>query len=312
MRTFYDIQQAVLARTGDGDDQDKMRELVKLSINSVHRQILTERRYQFMLWPQVETLSLEVDRKTYPLHPQFFQLWYGHNEETGDWLEEIPAGGIMDARDNLLTGETDAPYRFVLTTVQNVKMQPQTAGVATVTTTGGTEPAASTVVIKGIDNNSEYVEETLSSGSAWSTLTSSTVWRTIESVTKHGGMFTRTITVTVGTDTILTLTANEYGRQYRQLELTKFPTQAIDFHYRFYRKPLKLVNDYDMPQVPEDFDDILVYSALLDLQGFSRPDPAERDEWENRVRSLTLQMQQQYQQSRSVNGRPSTINFSPR
>ena len=68
MRTFVQLQDAALQRIGDEDDQDKMRELVKTAINTVHRQILTERRYQFMLWPKVETLSVEVDKKYYPLH----------------------------------------------------------------------------------------------------------------------------------------------------------------------------------------------------------------------------------------------------
>jgi hypothetical protein len=311
MRTFVDIQDAVLRRTGDEDDQDKMRELVKDAINTVNRQVLTERRYQFMIWPKVETLTLEVDRKFYPLHPQFSQLWYGQNESTGDWLEEIPASGIADMGDNILTGESDNPYRFLLTSTQNVRMQPSTAGVLVVTTTGGTEAAANKIFVKGISSAGDYVEETLSSGSAWSTLTSTTSWDTIEAISKYG-TFTRTITCTVGSDTILTLLATEYGRNYRQLELTKIPTAAVEFKYRFYRKPLKLVNDYDMLQVPEEFDDILVYGALVDLQGYARPEAGEADEWVKKRDKLVNQMQQQYLQTRSVNGRMSTVTYIPR
>jgi hypothetical protein len=312
MRTFLDIQNDTLKRTGDDDDQDKMRELVKTAINTVHRQVLTERRYQFMLWPKVETLTLEIDRKLYPLHPQFGQLWYGQNEETGDWLEEISAGGIVEMGDNIITGESASPYRFMLTSIQNVKEQPSTAGTLVVTTTGGTEASANKVVVKGINSAGEYVEETLSSGSSWSTLTSTTSWSLIESISKYGGTFTRTITCTRGSVTVLTLLASEYGRQYRQLELTKIPTAAIDFQYRFYRKPLKLVNDYDMPQIPEEYDDILVYGSLIDMQGVARPEPSELKEWIRQKTDLIDQMQKQYQQVRSVNGRNSYINYVTR
>jgi len=311
MRTFLQLQDDTLRKIGDEDDSDKMRELVKDSLNTVHRQILTERRYQFMLWPKVETLSVEADRKFYPLHPQFGQLWYGQNNETGDWLEEVPAGEIAQMGDNLITGESENPYRFVLTSIQNVKQQPVTSGVLVVTTSGGTESASNKIFIKGINSSGEYVEETLSSGSAWNTLTSSTSWSIVEAISKNG-VFTRTITCTIGAITVLTLLVSEYGRQYRQLEITKIPTTAIDFLYRFYKKPLKLVNDYDLPQIPEEYDDILVYGALVDLQGYARGESDEFGEWIKKRDKLTNQMQQQYQQSRSVGARNSYINHVPR
>lgn len=312
MRTFLDIQDAVLDRIGDGDDQDKMRDLVKVAINTVNRQVLTERRYQFMLWPKVETLSVVANTKVYPLHPQFSQLWYGQSVTTEDFLEEIPAGGIIEMGDNIITGESDNPYRFILTTVQNIKTQPSSNGTLVVTTTGGTESSGNKIIVKGINTNGEYVEETLSSGSNWTSLTSSTSWSVIESISKVGATWTRTITCTRGSDTILTLLATEFGRQYRQLELLKIPTTSVTFNYRFYRKPLKLVNDNDTLQVPEEFDDILVYGSLLDLQGFARPESAELKLWQDRFKDLVDQMQKQYQHSRSLNGRANFINYNPR
>jgi hypothetical protein len=311
MRTFLDIQNDTLRRTGDETDTDKMRDLVKDAINTVQTQVLTERRYQFMIWPRVETLSIEANRKFYPLHPQFGQLWYGQNESTGDWLEEIPASGLIEMGDNILTGESDNPYRFVLTSLQNVKAQPSEAGALVVTASGGTENASSMIFVRGIDSSGNYVEETMSTGAAWDELTSSTSWSVIESISKLGE-FTRAITCAVGSTTILNLSATEYGRQYRQLELTKIPTTSVEFYYRFYRKPLKLVNDYDIPQIPEEYGDILVYGALLDLQGFSRPDLGELDLWTRYKKDLVDQMQKQYQQTRSLGGRNSYVNYIPR
>jgi hypothetical protein len=311
MRTFLDIQNDTLRRTGDEGDADKMRQLVKDSINTVHRQVLTERRYQFMLWPKVETLTIEAQRKSYSLHPQFGQLWYGQNETTGDFLEEIPSGEILNTGDNIITGENENPYRFLLTSLQNVQRQPSTAGVLTVTTTGGTESSSNKIYLKGIDSSGNYVEETLSSGSAWSSLVSSTSWSIVEAISKYG-TFTRTITCTIGSETILTLLASEYGKQFRQLELIKIPTIGLDFLYRFYRKPLKLVNDYDIPQIPEEYSDILVYGALIDLQGYARPEGNEAKEWKDKRDNLVDQMQKQYQQSRSVGARNSYINHIPR
>ncbi len=312
MRTFLELQDAVLTKTGDETDQDKMRDLVKLSINTVQKQILSERRYQFMLWPRTETLSVTSGRKSYPLHPQMSELWYGQNSTTHDFLEEIPAGGVVEMGDNMVTGESSNPYRFILTAIQNVKMQPQSDGVLVVTTTGGTESLSNKIIVKGINSSGEYTEETLSTGSAWSTLTSSTVWNTIESITKYGSTWTRIITCTVGSDVILTLNASEFGRQYRQLELTKTPTASVDFLYRFYRRPLSLVNDNDIPQIPADFDDILVYGSLVDLQGYIRSEPNEFKENVDYRDKLITQMQQKYQQSRSVYGRNSYITHFPR
>jgi hypothetical protein len=312
MRTFLELQNAVLSRIGDESDQDKMRDLAKLAINSVHRQVLTERRYSFMIWPKVETLAIEAGRKFYPAPAQFAQLWYGHNESSGDWLEEVPAGGIIESGANFVNGESDVPYRFLLTATQNVKMQPTTAGTITITTTGGTESSANRVIVKGVDNNGNYVEETLSNGSAWSTLTSTTSWAVVESITKYGAEWTRTITATIGSDTILVLLAAEFGRQYRQIELVAEPTADIEFLLRFYRKPLKLVYDNDIPQIPDTYDDILVFGSLIDLQGYARPEPGELREWKDQREKLINQMQQQYQQTRSTGGRNSYVNYIPR
>lgn len=311
MRTFVEIQDAVLLRIGDEDDQDKMRAIVKEAINTVHKRVLTERRYQFMIWPKVETLSLIANVKSYPLHPQFGQLWYGQNENTGDWLEEIPSGGIVEMGDNIITGESDNPYRFILTSVQNVRMQPSSSGVMTVTASG-TENSSNKIFVRGINSSGDYVEETLSSGSNWTVLTSTTSWSVVESITKLGGGFSNSISCTINGEVILTLSAGEYGRQYRQLELTKIPKTSIDFLYRFYRKPLKLVNDYDIPQIPSDYDDILVYGSLVDLQGYARPEPNELREWTDMRDKLIMQMQQNTQQSRSVGGRASYITHIPR
>src|SRR5688572_16689658 len=118
--------------------------------------------------------------------------------------------------------------------------------------------------------------------------------------------------MTVGSDVILTLLAAEFGRQYRLLELVKEPTQDIEFKFRFYRKPLKLVYDQDLPQIPEDYDDILVYGALIDMQGFTRPEGPELKSWQDRLKNLTNQMQQNYQQTRSTGGRNTYVNYISR
>ncbi len=312
MRTFRELQDAVLIRMGDEDDEDKMRSLVKESLNTVQKQILTERRYSFMLWPQSHTLSLEAGRKVYPLHPQMAQLWYGISEESGDWLEEIPASGAQEIGDNLVTGESAVPYRFFLTSTSLVKQQPTTAGPLIVATTGGTEAAANRIIVRGITTDDEYVEEILSTGAVWSSHTSTNSWASIESITKDGEEWSRTITATINSEVILSLTADEFGKQYRMLELTQSPTAAVDFLIRFYRKPLMLVYDNDVPQIPTDYDDILVYGSLVDMQGYSRPDPSELKSWIQRRDDLINQMQQNLQQTRSTGGRNSYVNYVPR
>lgn len=312
MRTFKQLQDDTLAWMADQSDTGLMRTLVKNSLNEHHQQLLHEDRYDFMLWPRSETLSVLANVTTYALHPQFDQPLYLYNSDAKEYLEEVPARSLLESGVDWATGTPTKPDRFMLSGVAKVATQPTTAAVVTVTTTGGTEAAVNSIIVSGVTSAGDYVEETLSSTNAWSTLTSTNTFQIILDITKIGASWSRTITVTCNSQTLLSLTATEYGRQFRILEILGTPQANIDFLYRFYRKPRQLVNDNDIPDLPESYDDILVLRTLLAMQGYSRATGDEQAHWRSRLTMLEQSLKMTYQQSRSLGGRPTFTRFIPR
>jgi hypothetical protein len=109
--------------------------------------------------------------------------------------------------------------------------------------------------------------------------------------------------------TLITLTPNELGKQYRKIRLLASPTTAETILYRFYRKPIYLVNNYDVPDIPYPYSQILVYDALLmfatyntDMQSEARIVmwQQQQQNWENALRGFSKEGQ-------TVGGRSRTV-----
>jgi hypothetical protein len=312
VRTFKQLQDDVLAWMADQSDTGLMRTLVKNALNEHHQQVLHEDRYDFMLWPRSETLAVVPGTSVYALHPQFDQPLYVYNAAQQEYLEEIPARSLLEAGADWATGTPATPDRFMLTGISKVATQPTTPATVTVTTTGGNEVAGQSVVISGVTTAGEMVEVHLSSSNPWSTLTSTEIFAVILDVTKVGSGWTRAITVTCNGQTVLTLGADVFGKQYRMLEIIGTPQASTNLLYRFYRKPRQLVRDYDIPDVPDTYDDILVLRALLSMQGYSRATADEQAQWRVRLTLLEQSLKMTYQQSRSLGGRPTFTRYLPR
>lgn len=311
MRTYKELQDAVLQWMADSGDTGLLRTLVKDALNRAHQNLLNDDRYDFLLWPRTETLSVTVGQKVYALHPEVSQLLFVYNPTTDEYLEEVAPKGLMESEADWNDGTIDQPDRFMLTGLSKVLTQPSAASVVTATTTGGTESSANSLLITGISNG-VIVTDTLTSGSAWSSLTGSQSFDVITDITKLGASWARTVTLTANGQTLLILGAASYGQQYRTLELLESPTTATSLLYRFYRRPRQLVYDNDIPDVPAGFGDILVYTALIAMQGYTRATSTELEFWGAQIRKLTDTLQMTFRAARTMGGRPTYTRYIPR
>lgn len=311
MRTYKDLQTAVLQWMADENNMGLLSTLVKDALNRAHQNLLQDDRYDFMLWPRLETLTLTSGQKSYSLHPRFGQPLFFYDPETDLYLEEIKPTGLLESGEDWNDGDSANPDRFMLTGLSKVVAQPAVSGVVTVTATDGSESSANSLIITGILNN-VVVSETLSSGSNWSSLVGTQSFDVIEDITKIGTTWTRAITCTSGATTILTLPATAFGRQYRMFETLVEPSATTPIVYRFYKQPRQLVLDNDVPDLPMGFDDILVYTALIAMHGYTRATEAEMLWWGTQIRRLTDVLQTTYRATRTMGGRPTYIRYLPR
>ena len=312
MRTFKQLQDATLQWMADETDTGLMRDLVQNAINEHHQQLLHEDRYDFMLWPRSETLAVVSGTIAYALHPQFDQPLYVYNPDTNEYLEEIPARSLLEAGADWQDGTTTSPDRFMLAGLAKVQQQPTTAAVVIITSSGGAESASNSVIVSGVTSAGDYVEEAVSSDNTWATLTSTNTFAVVLDITKVGSTWASAWTATCNGQTLLTLNTTTYGRQYRMLEIIGTPQASVSLLYRFYRKPRQLVNDHDIPDLPESHDDILVLRSLISMVGYSRATPDEQVHWRNRLTLLEQSLKMTYQQSRSLGGRTTFTRYIPR
>lgn len=310
-KTYKQLQDNVLEWIADAGDTSTMRAITKQAMNQAQQQLLTREQYDFMLHPRIQTLSIVSGTRHYVLPGNWQQgLWF-RNPTTNEWLEEIPSKALYEAEDGV-TDDDGNVQRFMINSVQNVLNQPTSAGTVTVTPSGGNESASNGIVIQGLDANGQWLEETLSSGSSWASLTSTGSFSHISNVIKTGSTWTRTITVARGSVTIITLTASEFIKQYQQFELLRDPTQNHTIEYRYYVKPIPLVYDYQISQIPESFIDILEYETLIRLVGYTRATPDEVGVWTKSAQELKDQMSQTYQQARTLGSRARRIKYIER
>lgn len=309
-KTYKQLQDNVLEWIADAGDTSTMRAITKQAINQSQMQLLTREQYDFMLHPTIKTLSVVSGTRHYVLPGNWQQgLWF-KNPTTDEWLEEIPSKAIHAAEYGV-TDDDGNIQRFMINSVNNVLAQPTASGTVVVTPSGGNESASNGIVVQGLDASGNWQEETLSSGSSWASLTSSGSFSHISNIIKTGTTWTRTITVTRGV-TVLTLAASEFVKQYQQFELLRTPTQNHTLEYRYYVKPIPLVYDYQLSQIPESFIDILEYETLIRLVGYTRATADEVGIWSMASKELKDQMSQTYQQARTLGARANRIKYIER
>jgi hypothetical protein len=310
VKTYKQIQDEVLESMGDAEDQGTLRSIAKKHIQNYHFNLLSKEQWDFMLWPKTEQITVVVDQKTYTLHPEFFQPLYFLDTTMKQYLEVVPVKQTVETGED--TQQTSSyPDRIQINAISNVQQQPSAAAVITVTTTGGNESSGNSIIVRGIVSG-EVREETLSSGSSWSTLTSSLSFEHILSITKVGSSWSRKITITSGSTTVLTLQADEYAKQFQQVEFFLAPQTSNTINYRFYRKPRPIIRDNDVSDLPEGFEELLVLHTKLRMVGFSRATPDEIGMWRETHKELLEQLRQTYQMSRALNSRPRYVTLVER
>lgn len=311
-RTFKQLQDSVLQWMADEQDTGLMLSLVKQSLDKVQKKILTAEQYDFMLVPMERTLSIVANQQSYALPEDFLSMLWIRYPDTDEFVEEVPVKTQEEAEDGLDVNGEGWPLRYRIVAVQGVKAQPASAGTVTITPSGGNEDAVNGIVLQGLDSNGEWLEETLSSGSTWASLTSTGSFSRITNVIKTGATWTRTITVARGATTLLTLTASQFVKQYHMLELTAPPPSNKTLEYRYYTQPIPLVYDYQLPQVPAVFTDLLEYEALKLLVGFTKATAEEMQMWQRESDHLFQQLRQNYQHARSLGGRARRVRMVER
>lgn len=241
-------------------------QLVKDLMNQAHQQRCTEYPWPFMLWPTAQTFTTVSGTHQYALHQEFHRPLYFKNNTTKEYLIEVPFRSIAASGFDW-SNDTGSITHFCYWGTSPVQNQPTTAGVVQVVSDNALDTGTDyDIVVKGEDTNGQLRAEKLTP-TGLTTVSGTITFRQILGVTKGSG-WSGNMTLTIGSTTLLTLLGCEMGRQYKTIYSMENCVTGDVIEYRFYRQPLFLVNDYDVPELPAPHGQILVWDTLISLGGY--------------------------------------------
>lgn len=298
IHTFKGLRDEVLRLLDEAGDTSTTRDLVKDFVNQAHQQRCTEFPWWFMLWPRAETFSTVIGLHQYSLHSEFHRPLYFFNRTTKQYLIELPNRSVPPSgvRWNDDTGHAT---HFSFWIFQPVLEQPSSPSVITIVSDNPLDVGASyDVLIKGENAKGNIVAEKLTpTGTA--PVTGSIQFRTILAITRAGGWNgVMTITAESGETLMIDeLGACEMGRAYRHIWIHEIPpsTNHDTIEYRFYRQPLFLVNDYDIPDIPAPHAQLLVWDSLVMMSGYlTEANPQTLQIWKERQFEAQMSLYRAY------------------
>ena len=269
--TLKDLRAQVLRHLDEDGDTGTTKTLVNNLLNQANHNRAMEFASQFLVWDLPVTLATEVGRQTYALHEEFMRPMYFFNRATKEYLREVPERqlGQEGYRWNDAEG---AARNFVLWGRTQVKRQPTSASVISIVSsdaadTGGADGLD--LFIRGETSDGSVKAEIIAPTGATPALSVNTYVKLMQ-VTKAGPWTgTMTMTSNSGAVTNLILDYCDLGKMYQQMFLLEDPTAAETIEYRFYRNPIRMVNDYDQPDIPYPFSQLLVWDALIMMSGYN-------------------------------------------
>lgn len=307
--TFSDLHAQVLSWMDEAGDTATTLTNVKAALNQAHQKRLQQEPWPFLLWPDVETLTLSLSTRVYTLHAEFWRPDYFYNRDAKAFLIETPERQIVATGERWASDTGRTPW-FRFGAVNPVAAQPTSASVLTLVSSSASDTGGSKAITIYGTASGALTSETLTP-TGTTPVVGSTAFQRILGVTK-GAAWVGTLTMTSnsGGVTNLTLLPVELGRTYQTIELFRLPTAPDVIEYRFFRQPRKLVLDNDIPDIPYAHAQILVWDALLLMGAYnSDTSPAAMTLWSGYQAEIEADMRRMWLEGRSLEAEPRTVRY---
>ena len=271
VHTLKDMRDVVLRRLDEAGDTGTTKALANDLLNQSNQFRAMEYASAFLVWDIPCFFATQAGIQIYALHEEFMRPLYFFNRATKGYLKEVPERqlGPEGYRWNDATGSAE---HFVLWGRTQVKRQPTSASILEITSssaldTGGT--AVLQVLVRGETANGTVKAEILNPNGT-NLVTTVNSFTKIMQVSKAGSWEgSMTMYANDGDVVVLELDGCDLGKMYQQLYLLEAPTDSQEIEYRFYRNPIRMTNDYDQPDIPYPFGNLLIYDALLQIAGYN-------------------------------------------
>lgn len=279
--TFDALRRQILRELDEEDDAPTTAILAGDYLNQVHQMRALSYSKYFLLHPKAIEIKTIPGVQRYTLNPLVANILYLRNDSSEQLVREIPNRGLSTGTFDWAK-QTGQAQEFMFWGHSQVKSQPRVPGPLTVQSSNAADFGPTfQVAVKGMDAEGDVFVEIFTL-EGMTPILGTKDFEEVISVTKSGefaGMLS-IFADTLQTE-VLKLGPAEMGKQYRQIFLVQNPDVPETLSYRFFRKPLILINDYDVPELPSPYSQLLVWDALLLFAGYNTDIRQEtRASWE--------------------------------
>lgn len=269
--TLKDLRDQCLRYLDEDGDTGTTKALITNLLNQANHNRAIEFASMFLVWDIPATFATEVGRQIYALHEEFARPLYFFNRNARRYLKEVPER-VLGPEGYRWNDQTGSAEHFVLWGRTQVKRQPTSASVLSIVSDDAADSgggAGLQLFIRGETVDGSVKAEIINPSGTTPVLTDHSYVKVMQ-VTKAGPWTgTMTMTSNSGAVTNLVLDYCDLGKMYQQLFLIESPTAVETIEYRFYRNPIKMVNDYDQPDIPYPYSQLLVWDALVMFAGYN-------------------------------------------
>ncbi len=219
------------------------------------------------------TFNSVASTRRYYLETDILRVLSVYDETNDRELSRLPDSTIDRADPN--RSDTGVPYSYALGPMTEFAGTMTTADKVTVVSSDASDTSTEKVRINGIVDGVEDTELVALDGvtPVDSAKTFSSVFGIRKQDTSAGKI---TVTEKIAGTVLSVIAPAKKVTQYQALDLFNIPSGVNTYRVKFYRVPRRMVNDQDMPEIPEVYERLLLTAMLMycreELQDFKRAD----------------------------------------
>jgi hypothetical protein len=185
----------------------------------------------------------------------------------------------------------DTPTHYRMWGEDMALEQPGSASVLTVSSSSSSDTSIDITIFGTVSGYPDFETITTNASNGTTTVSGSKAFSEIERVVKQASSAGRiTVTSNSGIVTVAVLPVGNTisGIMYRKVQLWPLPTKVFPIHAMFYKEPFKLVNNSDVHDMGDQFDEAIILLAVAKLKYQNNQKEGDRflTLWTDEVKSL--------------------------
>lgn len=287
--TYKDLQDSVLSRATRQESGTQFDTDAKIAINMSLLRTARE-----ALWRNLRretTVSITSSTEVYNLPPQVSHRFFIWHEVDGFpyLMRYVPEQKFIGLGvDQDITG-TPRYYRMWKTDM--VQTQPTSASVITVVSSSSSDTNIKITIFGIVSGFPDYETITTNASNGTTSVSGSKSFSSVERIVKDQPSVGRiTVTSNSGAVTVATIPVGDTtsGIVYRKIKLNPIPNASFTMNVYYYKDVYRLVNDEDVHELGQDFDEAIMLLAISKMKFDQNQDEGEKyfNLWRDEIRSL--------------------------